>query len=142
MRASMRRRQRMLEEQRMAEREQAVERGERGELGQAVDPFGALFGGLFGPLFGGIETRSYRVEPASGRWVEMADDLPGEQASADERPSAVRICQPTVPVAQAELEVPMRNVNRTEPVPDALPGLLKLPLKWNVQSAEVLSSGP
>ena len=33
-------------------------------------------------------------------------------------------------------------MKRTEPVPDALPGLLKLPLKRNVPSAEVLSCGP
>ena len=53
-------------------------------LGQAGDPFGALFGGLFGPPFG-IETRPYRFDPASGRWVEMTDELPDEQTSADDQ---------------------------------------------------------
>jgi hypothetical protein len=87
MRASMRRRQRMLEEERK-EREQAVERGELGPIG---DPFGALLGGLFGPLLGGIETRSYRFDPATGRWVEMTDELLEQQPSpSEELPTEAR----------------------------------------------------
>ena len=45
--------------------------------GEPVSPFGMFpFGGLLEELMRGMETRSYRIDPDTGEWVEMNDERP------------------------------------------------------------------
>lgn len=66
---------------RRAEEEEARRREElrRAGGGEPVSPFDLLpFGGLFGDLLRGMETRSYRIDPETGEWVEMTHEQPPE----------------------------------------------------------------
>ena len=44
-----------------------------------ISPFAGMpFGGLFEEMFRGMETRSYRIDPETGEWVEMSAEQPTE----------------------------------------------------------------
>jgi transitional endoplasmic reticulum ATPase len=46
---------------------------------EAVSPFALFpFGGLFEDMLRGMETRSYRLDPETGEWVEVTNELPPE----------------------------------------------------------------
>ena len=52
---------------------------------EPVSPFAGLpFGGIFEEMMRGMETRSYRVDPDTGEWVEMTDEQPAEDEAAEE----------------------------------------------------------
>ena len=55
----------------------------QGSGGEPVSPFGIFpFGGVLEELMRGMETRSYRIDPETGEWVEMSDEQPEVPASA------------------------------------------------------------
>jgi transitional endoplasmic reticulum ATPase len=74
---------------RRAEEEEALRqeelRRDRGD--EPVSPFELMpFGGLFGDLLRGMETRSYRIDPETGEWVDMSAEQPpqpGPEPAAD-----------------------------------------------------------
>ena len=46
---------------------------------EPVSPFAGMpFGGLFEEMFRGMETRSYRIDPETGEWLEMTAEQPAE----------------------------------------------------------------
>jgi AAA+ superfamily predicted ATPase len=48
---------------------------------EAVSPFALFpFGGILDELMRGMETRSYRIDPETGEWVEMTSEPPPERA--------------------------------------------------------------
>ncbi len=73
-RAARRRAERQAEQQ--AEVERAVERGDVDPA--AASPFGLFpFGGIFEELLKAQGmTRSYTIDPETGEWVEISDELP------------------------------------------------------------------
>lgn len=80
-RAARRRAERAAEQQ--AERERAVARGEVDPA--ALSPFGPFpFGGIFEELLRsqGL-TRSYTLDPETGQWVEITDEVPERLPEAD-----------------------------------------------------------
>ena len=60
----------------------------RGNDGEAViSPFSGLpFGGILEEMMRGMETRSYRIDPETGEWIDMTDERPPEpeQESIDD----------------------------------------------------------
>ena len=52
----------------------------RGNDGEAViSPFSGLpFGGILEEMMRGMETRSYRIDPETGEWIDMTDERPPE----------------------------------------------------------------
>ena len=62
-------------------------RGAGGE--EVVSPFSGLpFGGILEEMMRGMETRSYRIDPDTGEWVDMTDEQPPEPEPASEPESA------------------------------------------------------
>lgn len=70
-----------------ASRERAYEEEQRqreelqpnGGGGEQVSPFGIFpFGGILEEMMRGMETRSYRIDPETGEWVDMTDERPPE----------------------------------------------------------------
>ena len=56
-----------------------VEESRRNGGEEDVSPFAGMpFGGIFEEMFRGIETRSYRIDPETGEWVEMSAEQPPE----------------------------------------------------------------
>ena len=46
---------------------------------EEISPFAGMpFGGLFEEMFRGMETRSYRIDPETGEWIEMSAEQPAE----------------------------------------------------------------
>jgi transitional endoplasmic reticulum ATPase len=46
---------------------------------ELASPFAMFpFGGILEEMMRGMETRSYRIDPETGEWVEMTDELPAE----------------------------------------------------------------
>jgi transitional endoplasmic reticulum ATPase len=74
---------------RRAEEEEALRQEElrRDHGDEPVSPFELMpFGGLFGDLLRGMETRSYRIDPETGEWVDMSAEpppQPGPEPAAD-----------------------------------------------------------
>ena len=61
------------------EEQRRLEQSRRNGDGEQISPFAGMpFGGLFEEMFRGIETRSYRIDPETGEWVEMSAELPPE----------------------------------------------------------------
>jgi transitional endoplasmic reticulum ATPase len=61
-------------------------RGRGGE--EQLSPFAGMpFGGIFEELLRGIETRSYRIDPDTGEWVETTREQPAE-LEAEREPSS------------------------------------------------------
>ena len=59
------------------EEQRRLEESRRSGGEEQVSPFAGIpFGGIFEEMFRGIETRSYRIDPETGEWVEMSDELP------------------------------------------------------------------
>ncbi len=72
------------------EEQRRLEESRRQGGEEQVSPFAGMpFGGLFEEMFRGMETRSYRIDPETGEWVEMSDEQPAEpevQPAADAEP--------------------------------------------------------
>jgi transitional endoplasmic reticulum ATPase len=63
----------------------------RAQGGEPVSPFELMpFGGIFEDLFRGMETRSYRIDPETGEWVEMTSEQPPEPEPAADAAEPVR----------------------------------------------------
>ena len=59
------------------EEQRRLEDSRRNGGGEEVSPFAGMpFGGIFEEMFRGIETRSYRIDPETGEWVEMSAEQP------------------------------------------------------------------
>src|SRR5687767_6142522 len=58
--------------------------------GEGSPPAPFPFGGMLDELMRGMETRSYRVDPATGEWVEMTDERPAEREPTAQPPRAKR----------------------------------------------------
>ena len=58
----------------------------RGNDGEAViSPFSGLpFGGILEEMMRGMETRSYRIDPETGEWIDMTDERPPEREPEQE----------------------------------------------------------
>ncbi len=62
-------------------------RGAGGE--EVVSPFSGLpFGGILEEMMRGMETRSYRIDPETGEWIDVTDERPPEPEPAPEREQA------------------------------------------------------
>ena len=61
------------------EEQRRVEESRRNGGGEELSPFAGMpFGGLFDEMFRGMETRSYRIDPETGEWVEMSAEEPSQ----------------------------------------------------------------
>lgn len=61
------------------EEQRRLEESRRQGGEEPISPFAGMpFGGLFEEMFRGIETRSYRIDPETGEWVEMTAEQPTE----------------------------------------------------------------
>ena len=59
------------------EEQRRLEESRRNGGGDELSPFAGMpFGGLFEEMFRGMETRSYRIDPETGEWVEMSAEEP------------------------------------------------------------------
>ena len=56
---------------------------------EVVSPFSGLpFGGILEEMMRGMETRSYRIDPETGEWIDMTDERPPEPEPEREQVSA------------------------------------------------------
>ncbi len=56
---------------------------------EVVSPFSGLpFGGILEEMMRGMETRSYRIDPETGEWIDVTDERPPEPEPAPEREQA------------------------------------------------------
>jgi transitional endoplasmic reticulum ATPase len=61
-----------------------LEESRRSEGAEEPLPFSGLpFGGILEEMFRGMETRSYRIDPQTGEWVEVGAELPSEPVPPD-----------------------------------------------------------
>jgi transitional endoplasmic reticulum ATPase len=61
------------------EEQRRLEKLRRSGGEEQVSPFeGIPFGGIFEEMFRGIETRSYRIDPETGEWVDVSAEQPAE----------------------------------------------------------------
>jgi transitional endoplasmic reticulum ATPase len=61
------------------EEQRQLEELQRNGGEEAISPFSALpFGGILEEMMRGMETRSYRIDPETGEWVEMTSERPAE----------------------------------------------------------------
>jgi transitional endoplasmic reticulum ATPase len=61
------------------EEQRRLEKLRRSGGEEQVSPFAGIpFGGIFEEMFRGIETRSYRIDPETGEWVDVSAEQPAE----------------------------------------------------------------
>ena len=73
------------------EEQRRLEESRRSGGDEQLSPFAGLpFGGLFEEMLRGMETRSYRIDPETGEWVEMTTEQPAEPAPEPDEPEPRR----------------------------------------------------
>ena len=73
------------------EEQRRVEESRRNGGEEQVSPFAGMpFGGLFEEMLRGMETRSYRIDPETGEWVDMSAEQPAEPEPKADGPEAPR----------------------------------------------------
>ena len=65
------------------EEQRRLEHARREPGGEVVSPFSGMpFGGILEELMRGMETRSYRIDPETGEWIDVTSDQPDTQREA------------------------------------------------------------
>jgi transitional endoplasmic reticulum ATPase len=67
------------------EEQRRLEESQRNGGEELISPFAGLpFGGILEEMMRGMETRSYRIDPETGEWVDMTGEQPPEPAPESE----------------------------------------------------------
>ena len=104
------------------EEQRRLEESSRNGSGEELSPFAGMpFGGLFEEMFRGMETRSYRIDPETGEWVEMSAEEPPQpepESDADDEPRRRKRKSRTWPKYMSSPRFAKLNAPRSGPVND------------------------